>query len=103
MKDTNQNTRGSNSTANRCTSQRPDRPASRGGSPSIEYADLFGNPPPSPPPIDRPVSEAEKDLYEAAFRVAHERPGDLMDVLEIVRKGLQRGQKSAESGGDYRG
>jgi len=42
MKNTNQNTRGSNSTANRCTSQRPDRPASRGGSPSIEYADLFG-------------------------------------------------------------
>ena len=44
MKDTNQNTRGSNSTANRCTSQRPDRPASRGGSPSVGYNDLFGAP-----------------------------------------------------------
>ncbi len=44
MRDTNQNPRGSNSTANRCTSQRPDRPASRGGSPSVEYNDLFGAP-----------------------------------------------------------
>lgn len=44
MKDTNQNTRGSNSTANRCTSQRTDRPASRGGSPSVGYNDLFGAP-----------------------------------------------------------
>ncbi len=43
MKDTNHNTRSSSTSAKGCKA-RPDRPASRGDSPSVEYNDLFGAP-----------------------------------------------------------
>lgn len=80
---------------------------------SVSYDDLFGTPaldsedkqeesPPSPPPLDRPASEAHRTVYEAAFRVAYEHPDELMGALRAVRKGLQRGKKTAESGGDLR-
>jgi len=41
MAHTKSTTRGSDTSGNRCTSQRPDAPASGG---SVEYADLFGTP-----------------------------------------------------------
>jgi len=80
---------------------------------SVSYDDLFGTPasdsedeqednPPSAPPLDSSVSEAERTVYEAAFRAAYERPNELMQVMSAVRKGLERGQKTAESGGDLR-
>jgi len=79
----------------------------------VQYSDLFGAPalasdpdrgqgPPSPPPLHEPVSEAEESLYEAAFRVAYERPDHLLKALHVVRKGLQRGKEVAEGRGAHR-
>jgi hypothetical protein len=74
MTDTKATPRGFNSTAKRCNQQQADAPTSGGDPPDPAHG-------------------------FKAFRVAYERPGELMDVLELVRKGLQRGKEAAQRPG----
>ncbi len=70
MRNTNHNTRSSSTSAKGCKA-RPDRPASRGGSPSVEYNDLFGapalgdEPDPNEPETGPDKPEADPDKPEA--------------------------------------
>jgi hypothetical protein len=87
------------------------RPSEEDGS-TVEYDDLFGPPAlvgstdesstDEPPPPEGCLSGAERELYEAAFEVARERPDELFAVLEVVHEGLRCGKEAAQRrGGRY--
>jgi hypothetical protein len=81
------------------------------GTPALEEqqdtgaAEVWGDPDAEPitiPSLRFTAFPPERILYAAAYRAAYKYPDALMLVMNGIRKGLERGQKAAESRGDNR-